>query len=70
MGVKIIALDDTDISVILTGLSLAHNKYYTNKDKESMLLSDKLIDLIKDGNVYIGEVKKRWMKDLKISLFF
>lgn len=55
MGVKIISLDDTDVSVILTGLSLAHNKYYTNNDKSNMLLSDKLIDLIKDADVYVGQ---------------
>ena len=59
MGLKVVKLDDVEVSVILTGLSLAHNKYFTDKDKESMLLSDKLLDLIKDSDIYIGEVKKK-----------
>lgn len=55
MGRKVIKLDDLEVSIILTGLSLAHNLYYEKKDKESMILSDKLIDLVKDSDVYIGE---------------
>lgn len=61
MGVKILKLDDVEVSVILTGLSLAHNKYFEAKDKESMILSDKLIDLMKDSDVYIGELSKKWI---------
>lgn len=59
MGLKVIKLDDVEVSVVLTGLTLVHTKYFNDKDKESMLLSDKLLDLIKDSDIYIGEVNKK-----------
>lgn len=59
MGFKVMKLDDVEISIILTGLSLAHNLYYDKKDKESMILSDKLLDLLKDSDVFVSEVKRK-----------
>ncbi len=57
MGVKVIKLDDVQISVILTGLSLAHRLYNDKDDKDSMILCDELIGLIDDSDIYIGDTK-------------
>lgn len=59
MGVKIIKLDDTEVSIILTGLTLAHKLYYEKRDNESMLLSDKLLDMMKDDDVFVSEGSNR-----------
>ena len=68
MGIKVIDLDDVEISVLLTGLNLAHSLYFEKKDNASMILSDKLIDLIKDNDVFVGERVKKW-KNVEIKSY-
>lgn len=59
MGLKVIQLDDTQVSVVLVGLMLAHNKYINDNDNESAIMADVLIDLVKDGDLFLTERGKK-----------
>lgn len=59
MGIKVIELDDVQVSVIITGLMLAHSKYINTEDKQSAIVADTLIDLIENSEIFISEVKKK-----------
>lgn len=59
MGIKVIQLDDTQVSVILAGLMLAHSKYINNEDKQNAIVADKLISFIENSEIFIGEVNKK-----------
>lgn len=63
MGIKVIKLEDEEVSCIITGLNFAHSNYQKNGDKEKMLICDKLIDLIDDIDVFLE--KKENLKDEK-----
>ncbi len=62
MGIRVIQLDDTQVSVISTGLILAHSKYINNEDKQSAVLADTLIDLIQESEIFVSEVKRNEKK--------
>lgn len=53
MGIKVIKLEDEDVSCILTGLNFAYSNYQKNGDKEKMLICDKLIGLIDDIDIFL-----------------
>ena len=55
MGRKIFKLDDTEVSIVLVGMSLAHSLYNDKKDIESMKTCDRLFDLMKVGDLYVGK---------------